>query len=264
MSLGIAILTEEGTVLATESMGTLLTTRHQEIESKCTECGYDGKPNISCVKCNKVFGPVPTFSLQSPVSHTFYCQKLFQINDQVGVITIGHTKINGLRIQHLIYQFINWLQQNNNFNEYCKNMVQYWQEYCSDQNLLENHNGKTELIFAGTGTTEMINQYAIVVVHENGELKLKSPIEFGVAMAGAHDVIDKMFGDDGVKQYPVKEFPLQDAVEFAKFLIQTQIGVDKYICRIPRVGGELDIAVIHPTYGFKWVQQKKLQQILES
>ena len=264
MSLGIAILTEEGVIMATESLGTLLTTKHQEVEYKCSECGTEGIPNMICIECSKTIGPVPRFSHQSPVSHTFFCQKLFKINSHVGVITIGNIKISKIKVQHILYQFTLWLKQNNKYDDWCKNTVENWQKYCDDKNLLKEHSGRTELIFAGIGTKGTIVPYAINIIHENGEIKLESPIETGITVAGAHDIIDKMFGEDSIKQYPVKEFPLQDAVEFAKFLIQTQIGVDKYICRIPRVGGDIDIAVIHPTYGFKWVQQKKLQNILES
>ena len=264
MSLGIVVLTEEGVVMATESLGTLLTTKHQAIESECSECGHEGKPNLSCAKCNKVFGPVPTFSHQSPVSHTYYCQKLFKINPYVGVITVGNVKLGNIKVQHHLYQFILWLEQQKKSDDYCEEMVNHWQAYCTAEQIIKNHTGKTELIFAGIKLKGTILPYAVNVIMENGEFHVETAKEFGISVAGAHDIIDKIFGGDGIKQFPVKEFPLQDAVEFAEFLIQTQIGVDKYICRISQVGGDIDIAVIHPTYGFKWIKQKKLQQILES
>ncbi|MBN2010843.1 hypothetical protein JW960_15960 [candidate division KSB1 bacterium] len=264
MSLGIAVLTEEGVVLATESLGTLLTTKYQAIELTCNECGFEGKPNISCGKCNKILGPVPTLSHEKPVSHTYHCQKLFQINSYVGLITIGKTKISGIKIQHRLHYFLTWLQEKQIIDDYCQNIAEHWITYCKKGKILTNHSGRNEFIFAGIKSKGSLEPYSTKITIEDDTIQVETQLDFGLIMAGSCDVIDKIFGENGIKYYPVKEFPLQDAVAFVEFLIKTQIGVEKYMNRISRVGGEIDIALIHPIYGFKWVKQKKLQQILET
>lgn len=64
---------------------------------------------------------------------------------------------------------------------------------------------------------------------------------------------------------------LQDAVDFAIFLIRTTIDMQRFSDGIsldpgdiPGTGGPIDIAVIRPNEGFSWVQKKELKGELRS
>ncbi len=263
MSLGIVILTEEGVVLAAESLGTLLSQEQTDIQSQCKKCGEKGKPNISCPKCGEVLGPAPTISRQFPATHTHHCQKLFRINTHAGFIVVGNPSLGTMKAQHAVYAFINWLKANEHFEDYAEQMVAHWQTFCGEAQVLEKHSGHTELVIAGIKSGAEAVAFSQTLVIQKGKIKVGTVSCSGVVACGVHEILDKMFGDGGIRQYPVKEFPLQDAVEFAEFLVQTQIGVDKYTARMPRLGGEIDIAVVHPNHGFVWVRQKELQRIIE-
>jgi hypothetical protein len=54
--------------------------------------------------------------------------------------------------------------------------------------------------------------------------------------------------------------PLQDAIDLAKFLVETAILYDTFTRRngIVRVGGPVDLAVITRHQGFRWIQRKRL------
>ena len=77
MSLAIGITTEDGIVLAAESLGTLMGISFQQLNIKC-KCGYEGPVNLTCPKCNSGFGQMPGIPNEIPTSHTHYCQKLFK------------------------------------------------------------------------------------------------------------------------------------------------------------------------------------------
>jgi len=263
MSLGIAVLTEEGVVVAAESLGTLLSQEKAEISSKCKKCGQEGRPNLACTKCGEVLGPAPDFTRQFPATHTFHCQKLFRVNRSCALIVVGNPSLGEMKAQHVVFAFINWLEQNDHAEDYAEQMPTNWDAFCSEAKTLAKHKGNTEIVFAGIKAKGSPAPFAQSITINNGKIKAGSVSAYGVLAVGVHEILDKMFGGGGIKQYPVKEFPLQDAVEFAEFIMQTQIGIDKYTARLPRVGGEIDVAVIHPNHGFAWVRQKELQAIME-
>ena len=262
MSLGLVVLTDEGVVLAAESLGTLLVQKQSTIKSKCPKCNEEIQPNIACPKCSTILGPTPTFSMQIPATHTYYCQKLFKINKTTGLIIVGNPTFGSIKAQQIIFSFINWLKQKSKINDYTEQILQDWQEYCDEAKVLEKHTGKTELAFAGIILKDIVVPFVQNIIIENGKMIKGTTINSGIMAIGVHEILDKMFGGGGIAEYPVKEFPLQDAVEFIEFLIKTQIGVDKYTARIPRVGGDIDIAIVHPNYGFRWVKQKELLKMI--
>jgi 20S proteasome alpha/beta subunit len=51
--------------------------------------------------------------------------------------------------------------------------------------------------------------------------------------------------------------PIQDAIDLARFLVETTVGFFRYsVRRAKTVGGPIEIAVITKYEGFKWVQRK--------
>jgi hypothetical protein len=62
----------------------------------------------------------------------------------------------------------------------------------------------------------------------------------------------------GRLEYPVvfDGMPLQDAIDFAVYLIGVVIGRFRFVVGAPLCGGQIDVAVITPAQ-FKWVQEKK-------
>lgn len=263
MSLGITIMVEEGLVIAAESLGTLLKEEVKTITGNC-KCGHKGVPAMACPKCKAALGPLPPVLQKIPTSHTHYCQKLFKINDLAGMILVGSPYFDGKKIQQCVYGFIEWLAENKKHKDDVEDMVKNWNRYVDATNLLKGKKDRSEIMFAGLKLKGGIIPFSQTVVFDKTSISVLSPSSYGIAVIGVHEILDKMFEGGGIHQYAVKDFPLQDAVEFAEFLMQTQIGVDKYTNRFPRVGGDIDIAVIHPVYGFKWVKQKSLQKLLES
>ena len=53
--------------------------------------------------------------------------------------------------------------------------------------------------------------------------------------------------------------PIQDAIDLARFLVETTIGFVRFAVFLPKsVGGAVEIAAITKHEGFRWVQSKRL------
>jgi 20S proteasome alpha/beta subunit len=56
----------------------------------------------------------------------------------------------------------------------------------------------------------------------------------------------------------VEAMPIQDAIDLARYLVETTIGFIKYsVARPKTVGGPIEIAAITKHEGFRWVQQRE-------
>jgi hypothetical protein len=84
---------------------------------------------------------------------------------------------------------------------------------------------------------------------EEGETK------FGVIRSGDTHVVDRLIDQ---KSLPVfSAMPLQDAVDYAIYLISTTIETLRFEPKFPSVGGPIDVLVINPR-GMQFVQRKEL------
>lgn len=119
--------------------------------------------------------------------------------------------------------------------------------------------------------------------------RLAEPGQSGIAWGGAHEPINRLVigydhklltalkellepaaGADPVDIAAVNNFlrrrtevmlhsplmPIQDAIEFSNFLVETTKGFYRYLPGANIVGGEADIAVVTRYEGFKWVRRK--------
>jgi hypothetical protein len=120
-------------------------------------------------------------------------------------------------------------------------------------------------------------------------IQLCQPGEAGISWGGAHEPINRLIiGYDhtmtsalqqlltpaqpgaAVNMVAVEQFlrartevilhsplmPVQDAIEFANFLVETTKGFYRYLPGANIVGGDTDIAVVTRYEGFKWVRRK--------
>lgn len=73
---------------------------------------------------------------------------------------------------------------------------------------------------------------------------------FGVALEEAQSLLSET-------QYPVffNGMPLQDAIDYAVYLVNVVIGRFRFVVGAPLCGGEIDVAVITPNT-FTWIQRK--------
>ena len=90
--------------------------------------------------------------------------------------------------------------------------------------------------------------------------------EFGSTISGSQEVVQAIWGlyktqPESQPLYPL--FSLQDAIDYAKFLIRTTIDHQRFSQTMPSVGGDIDIALVTLFDGFQWIRQKPLGKVLE-
>ncbi len=97
------------------------------------------------------------------------------------------------------------------------------------------------------------------------QIKIVANEGLGCTRSGQGHVVDALWQLYSVRPGDQAEYPsfsLQDAIEYAEFLIGTTSSYQRFSRNIPQVGGETDIALITPFDHFKWIKQKRLSEIL--
>ena len=67
----------------------------------------------------------------------------------------------------------------------------------------------------------------------------------------------KKMGPDLYETLVMPAMPIQDAIDLARYLVETTMGFSKFsIARAKTVGGPIEIAAITKHEGFRWVARK--------
>jgi hypothetical protein len=81
-------------------------------------------------------------------------------------------------------------------------------------------------------------------------------MKHGLTMAQAAEARDKL-APELYELLFLEAMPIQDAVDLARFLVQTTIGFVKFsVGRAKTVGGPIEIAAITKHEGFKWIERR--------
>ena len=105
-----------------------------------------------------------------------------------------------------------------------------------------------------------------VEVHVGKNVNCRVQQGSGCTYSGSGEIVQaiwRLYKERSENQplYPL--FSLQDAIDYAEFLIRTTIAHQQFSQKIPDVGGNIDVATVTLLGGFQWIRQKPLNQILE-
>ena len=110
------------------------------------------------------------------------------------------------------------------------------------------------------------NDPKTVEVHIGKNVHRQVRKELGCTYTGSGEIVQAIWGlykTHPENQPPYPLFSLQDAINYAEFLIQTTIVHQRFSRTIPNVGGDIDVALVTPFNDFQWICQKPLGEILE-
>lgn len=91
------------------------------------------------------------------------------------------------------------------------------------------------------------------------EVQLHVLDKLGCTVSGNQEIVQAIWG---LSKSSSPVMSLQDAIDYAEFLIRTTIDHQRFSQQIPNVGGDIDIALVTPFDGFQWIRQKPLGKIL--
>jgi len=260
MTLVVSLRIPDGLVLATDSQST--TTGRiglaADIKANCPLC----KKEIELK--NLVMPPLPIAS-----STYSFAQKLFPFKNKFGVAFFGAGILN----KRTIFYHVENIQQKNKDKEFnnVSDVAEKFKIYFDEQlkkeipNLenapknfyplgfqivgYDNEEGKTEEVLIGK------------------ESKIYEHKGIGCTVSGEKYVVLSLWElkrKDPRRGVIYENLSLQDAVDYAEFLIETTSKYQRFASIIPTVAGEIDIALITPFRNFVWIKRKKLMETLEN
>ncbi len=115
--------------------------------------------------------------------------------------------------------------------------------------------------FARVGNGEPISRTHLISIGKKTKVDVYD--EIGCTISGDPTVVN-MLWEAPSHRLNLASFSLQDAVDYAKFLIRTTSDYQRFSGNMPTVGGDIDIALLTNHRGFQWIAQKELYRMLDT
>jgi len=215
-------------------------------------------------------------------------KKIFQISNlPIGVMTYGVGNIGKRSMESLINEF----QKDNQLNKESIQKVTeklhlfLLEKYKKEFPTLADSSPTLGIFVAGYSSTEkhLAGEYEFVLPQDKETVRAVKPLEqFGASWRGISEPISRLLmGFDphivellranAIPEESITQIanllpklflqiafdgmPLQDAIEFLKFILQTTIWTTTFMIGTPSCGLPIDVAIITPN-GFQWIEQK--------
>lgn len=205
----------------------------------------------------------------TPVATFSYTQKVLPFRGKFGIGTFG----SGLILGKSVYFAMRWLEQNLDPNGVTEaaNQIGHAIHQLLNQHL-QHENTSVDALppdqfplgFQIVGYDGLEPKMIKVFVGQKVQFNVFA--QLGCVYSGSGEIVETIWGlykTHPENQPPYHAFSLQDAIDYADFLISTTIAHQRFSQRIPNVGGDIDIALVTPFDGFRWICQKAIGKILE-
>jgi hypothetical protein len=258
MTINVAVRVPDGIVVASDSLASsfLQLQPHIQIGTlKCKQCGFDHPPGL-----------ITTPPISVPGGSTPLATKLFYVGDYA-VTAFGAARINGRSLYNHVMMFVT--------TKFAPHMTLMDVAEGVSQQLAEAINSDPHTKGAPPGAVvggfqvcgydqDDVDMGRIAVVTlrigRAPEIQLQEP-KYGVVVTGNAEITNMLFrvpaGGQSV-QPSYDNMTLPDAIDYARFLVQTTSDYHRFANMQPMVGGPTDIALITKWIGFRWVQRKKI------
>lgn len=255
MTLIVSLRTVDGIVIAGDSLSTVMAQVQfkAEIDVKCPSCGHEHR-------IDPIAGggqiPSATFS---------FAQKVFPFLKRYGVGTYGSGQIADKTMyfaaRELEASLIEANFQPSGVTEVATKIGEHIHALARStiKNLDQLPDDSVVVGFQIVGYDG--SEAKTIEVGIGKDIKTKPISSKGCTVSGARHVVAAIW--ELYKQNPQDQavynlFSLQDAIDYAKFLIRTTAEYQRFSRTTPIVGGDIDIGLVTPFDGFKWIQQKPL------
>jgi len=204
-----------------------------------------------------------------PVGSSSFARKLFNIKkDEVdhGIAVYGSPFLNGRTVESNIREFEKMkIVGKETVEEVAKKLADYFYNVVKkDVKDISKIAEKSLVIgFQVIGYDKedvKIGKTFMVRIGRKVAVESKHTLGYSCSFGGEGQVVKKLWKVD--PNIPIAKpnyglMTLQDAIDYAIFLIRTTIDYQRFATMIPTVGGDIDVAIITHYGGFKWIQEKK-------
>lgn len=264
VTLNVSLRVPDGIVLASDSLSTQMEQINQKmnVDATCPQCGnrFEQKD-------------VQTPPMVVPVSTWPYSQKMFPLDGRFGLATWGSGFVNRRSIYNHIIELSPRLPKAETGKEHLGAVTTFITDYFQGQLLAEwKKIGIDEALqpetffpfgFQLVGFAKDANGDPVpttTLINIGKKPVVTSQPDIGCNVSGDTSVAQLLWHNN-VANYGA--FSLQDAIDYARFLIKTTSEFQRFFGKTPTVGGEIDVALITSHRGFQWIAQKELYRILE-
>jgi hypothetical protein len=259
MTLTISVKVPDGLVLAAESLQTLESTMTAkgELGVKCPKCQEEIK--ISDLQ----FPPIRIPAGFSPTANKIY--EITRRTPSIGIVTYGAAFLQGRTIESHIRIFEGQKVVGvENIQEISQKLLDYFQNLLTKEiDITKLPEGTVPIGFqvAGFDKDSTEGKINLVEVGKSPKITPQNVGQFGCFCSGDTRVVSKLWKEDESIPIPRPNFAvmtLQDAIDYAIFLIGTTVDYQTFATMIPTCGGEIDVMIITYDKGTQWIQKKKL------
>ena len=264
MTLIVSLRIPDGIVIAGDSLSTMMGQGQWEVTT-----------GVTCPNCDhqhQIQQKLPTSPV--PAATFSYAQKVFPFCGKFGVGTFGTGLLAGKSIYFAMRLFEQRLKENKTpfkgVTEAAKRIGDEIHDLLSEQLKLEGTSIETlpqnqfPLGFQVVGYDN--TEPKTIEVYVGKKVRRRVRKQLGCTYSGSGEIVQAiwdLYERQPEMQPPYPVFSLQDAIDYAEFLIRTTIAHQRFSQTIPNVGGDIDIALVTPFDGFRWIRQKPLGKVLE-
>lgn len=216
-------------------------------------------------------------------------QKVFELSAKVGGVTYGQAALSGRSILSLVEQYkaTSGTLDGISVKDVTEGLGKFVDEKWQEQAKISPEKKPDNIGFIIAGYDKDGRRFIFeCLVPGPSIVQIGSPDDFGATWKGQTDVVTRLIkgfdprignlswfkpefvGELDRLDYVIRfdALTLQDAVDFAVFLIRTTIDMQRFSDGVvlspgdvPGTGGPIDICVIRPNEGLHWVQKKELK-----
>lgn len=266
MTLNVSLRVPDGIVIASDSLSTSMRAINQKLNvvGTCQKCGEPVE-----------IKDVQTPPLAVPSSTWPYAQKLFPIQKRFGLAIFGSAFVNARSMYNHIIELSPELPSIAESEDPFQRTLEFIRDYFHKQLLEEwkKANVQTDLQpdtffpfgfhlvgYSRNAGQEPAARTALIHIGKTPKVQVNEGI--GCTWSGDGSVVGLLWGTPP-KGANFAVFSLQDAIDYAKFLIRTTADYQRFSGNLPTVGGDIDIALVTNHRGFQWIAQKELYRILD-
>lgn len=259
MTLTISMKVPDGIVLAAESLQTMRGTITGKAEF-----------GLKCPKCNEeiTISDLTLPPIRIPAGFSLTANKLYEItkrNPSIGIATYGMSFLQGQTIESHVRAFEDKeVVGKETVKEVSEKLLKYFQDLLKKETKISKLPDEAVPVgfqVVGFNKDDIDGKVILVRTGKKPKIEPQNVGKFGCTWGGDGRVVAKLWKEDPNIPIPKPKYgfmTLQDAIDYAVFLIRTTIEYQTFAAMIPLCGGDIDILTITYAKGLKWVQRKEL------
>lgn len=260
MTLIVSLRTSDGIVIAGDSLSTMRGNMQMDldIKHKCSSCGHEDKSKV------KMPGPPVNLSTLS------YAQKVFPFMDNFGVGTFGIGQLSGQTIHFAVRKLEKELKDSKTKVDTLAGAADTIGKMIFDLLKMQEPNWKKIPKDKGVVGFQIVGYHdgepRTIGVSVGSKVRINTAKDLGMTPSGKTEIVDilgKFYQANNAESPALMAFSLQDAIDYAEFLINTTADHQKFSQTLATVGGDIDVALVTPFDGFRWIRQKPLTKITD-